>query len=123
METAAAEAPVYWPLGVYFASVLVVVASMLGMSYLLGQRHPGNTPNDPYESGIVSTGSARIRFSADFYLIGIFFVIFDLETVFVFAWATAARELGWAGYIHICVFIGVLLASMAYLWRQRALDS
>ncbi len=122
MDPAAVEAPVYWPLGVYFGAVMCVVCGMLGFSYLLGQRHRGIS-NDPYESGIVSTGSARVRFSADFYLIAIFFVIFDLESVFVFAWATAARELGWAGYIHICVFIGILLASMAYLWRQRALDS
>jgi NADH-quinone oxidoreductase subunit A len=115
--------PVYWPLGLYFASVAFVVVSMIGISYLLGQRHRDRATATPYESGIESTGSARIRFSADFFLVAIFFVIFDLETVFVFAWAIAARELGWPGYIQICIFIGVLIASLIYLWRQKALES
>jgi len=114
---------VYWPLGVYFALAIVVVASMLVLSHLLGECRTGRKNNDPYESGIVSTGTARVRFSADFYLIAILFVVFDLESVFVIAWAAAARELGWAAYIHICIFIGILFASWAYLWRQRALDS
>ena len=60
--------------------------------------------------------------SAKFYLVAMFFVIFDLEAVFIFAWAIAARELGWAGYCEILVFIAILLAALAYLWRLGALD-
>jgi NADH-quinone oxidoreductase subunit A len=114
---------VYWPLGVYFASVAVVICTMVIGSYLLGQRHRERMTAAPYESGIASTGTARVRFSADFFLIAIFFVIFDLESVFVFAWAIAARELGWLGYAQICAFIGVIVASLIYLWRERALES
>jgi len=76
----------------------------------------------PYEGGIVSTGSARLRFSADFYLIAMFFVIFDLESVFIFAWAVVVRQAGWLGYVTVVIFAGILLASLAYLWRARALD-
>ena len=78
--------------------------------------------DQPYESGIVSEGSARVRVSAKFYLVAMFFVIFDLEAVFIFAWAIAARELGWAGYSEILVFIAILVAALAYLWRLGALD-
>ena len=111
-----------WPLGLYAAAVLVVVGGMVGLSYVLGERHRDSATGEPYESGIVSTGSARTRFPAHFYLIAMFFVIFDLEVVFLLAWAVAAPELGWPGYIEILVFVGVLLAAWIYLWRVGALD-
>src|SRR5689334_10984035 len=101
---------ILWPMVVYCTSVLVVVALMMGVSYLLGQRHQDRSTGDPYESGIVVTGSARVRLSAKFYLVAMFFVIFDLESVFIFSWAVAARELGWAGYVGMLVFIGSLTA-------------
>ena len=111
-----------WPLAVYFVCVIALVAVMIGLSYLLGQRHRDRATGEPYESGIVSVGSARLRLSAKFYLVAMFFVIFDLEAVFIFAWAVAVRELGWAGYIEILIFIGVLVAALLYLWRLGALD-
>jgi NADH-quinone oxidoreductase subunit A len=111
-----------WPLAVYFAAVILLVAGMLALSYLLGQRHQSRATGEPYESGIVSTGSARLRFSAQFYLIAMLFVIFDLEAVFIFAWAIAFREAGWAGYIGVSVFIGILVAGLIYEWRLGALD-
>lgn len=95
---------------------------MMGLSYILGQRHSERATNEPYEGGITPTGSARVRLSAHFYLIALFFVIFELEAVFLFAWAVAARELGWMGYIEALVFIGILLAALVYLWRIGALD-
>ncbi len=111
-----------WPIVVYFCAVLFVVTAMLVLSYLLGQRHHERSTGLPYEGGIVSQGSARVRFSAKFYLIAMFFVIFDLEAVFIFAWAAAARETGWSGYWEIVVFIGVLVVALAWLWRLGALD-
>ncbi len=111
-----------WPLAVYAGAVLVLVAGMVGTSYLLGERHRDRATGEPYESGILSTGSARARFPAHFYLVAVFFVIFDLEVVFLFAWAVAAPELGWAGYAEISVFVGVLLAAWFYLLRVGALD-
>jgi NADH-quinone oxidoreductase subunit A len=111
-----------WPLGVYFIAVLALVGAILGVSYLLGQRHSDRATGAPYESGIVSEGSARVRLSAKFFLVAMFFVIFDLETVFIVAWAVAGRELGWAGYWEMLVFAGVLLVTLGYLWRIGALD-
>lgn len=111
-----------WALGLYFLVVLLLVAAMLALSYVLGQRHKQEATGSPYESGIISQGSARVRFSAKFYLVAMFFVVFDLEAVFIFAWAVAARELGWIGYSELVVFVAILMAALAYLWRMGALD-
>ena len=109
------------PLLVYTALVIVVTGVMLS-SYLLGQRHSERGTGTPYEGGIVPEGSARVRVSARFYLVAMFFVVFDLEAAFLFAWAGAAREAGWAGYWEIVVFIGILMAALIYLWGVGALD-
>jgi NADH-quinone oxidoreductase subunit A len=106
----------------YFLLVLLLVSAMLGLSYILGERHRDRSTAEPYESGINPTGSARVRLSVKFYLIAVFFVIFDLEAAFVFAWAVAFRQVGWAGYVEMLVFVGVLLAGLVYLWRLGALD-
>ena len=76
---------------------------------------------------VSSTGSAHVRFSVPFYLVAMFFVVFDLEAVFLFLWAVAARETGWAGYWEAVVFIAVLLAGLVYLllrrgWRLKAYE-
>ena len=117
-----AEMTEVWPLLLYFGAVVALVALILAASHLIGQRHRERATGLPFESGMLPTGSARLRLSAEFYLIAMFFVIFDLESVFVFAWAVAARELGWAGYVELLVFVGVLLAALAYLWRAGALN-
>lgn len=111
-----------WPFLVYIAGVVALIATMLVLSWLLGQRRLDPSTIDPYESGIVSVGSARIRISVEFYLIAIFFVIFDLETVFIFAWAVAFFELGWSGYLAVLAFIVVLGIALVYEWRTGALD-
>lgn len=111
-----------WPLAVYFGMVLLLVATMLILSWLLGQRRREAATNDPYESGIVHVGSSQVRFSVEFYLIAIFFVIFDLETVFIFAWAVAFFELGWQGYLAILLFIFILGVALVYEWRSGALE-
>ncbi len=111
-----------WPLLVYGGLVLVVISGMLGVSAVLGQRHRERATGEPYESGIVSTGGARLRFGVNFYLVAMFFVIFDLEAVFLFAWAVSLRQAGWLGFAEAMVFIFVLVAALVYLWRLGALD-
>jgi len=115
------QTPVLWPLGLYCLAVVAMTAVILAVSYVLGERHHDKATDIPYESGIVPTGTARLRFSADFYLIAMFFVIFDLESVFIFAWAVVGRDAGWRGYTELLVFVGILLAALAYLWRSGAL--
>lgn len=116
--------PDLWPLVTYFLAVLVLVALMMGLSHVLGERSRSGSKAtvEPFESGIVATGTPLLRFSVHFYLVAIFFVIFDIEAVFIFAWAIAFRESGWAGYIEILIFITVLMAALAYLWMIGALD-
>ncbi|HPC72920.1 MAG TPA: NADH-quinone oxidoreductase subunit A [Syntrophales bacterium] len=111
-----------WPLAVYVATVVFVAAAMIGLSYLLGEKHEGRATGQPYESGVVPTGEAWIRFDVKYYLVAMFFVIFDIESVFIFAWAVVAREAGWGAYLAIAVFIGVLLVALGYLWRMGGLD-
>lgn len=111
-----------WPFVAYFVIICILVTLMLGLSYVLGQRHSDRATGSPYEGGIVSEGSAQVRLSAKFYLTAMFFVIFDLEAVFLFAWAVAGRELGWAGYWEVLIFTGILVLTLAYLWGLGALD-
>ena len=111
-----------WPFLVYGIFVLFLLTLIISLSYFLGQRHKGKGTGQPYESGILETGTARLRFSAQFYLVAMMFVIFDIEVVFIVLWALAFKELGWEGYIAICVFIGLLLAVLVYEWSLGALD-
>lgn len=111
-----------WPLAVYFGVVLFIVATMISVSYLLGQRHVEPATRTPFESGLVPAGTAHVRLSVKFYLVAMFFVVFDLESVFIFLWAVGGRELGWAGYDEVLIFVGVLAVTLAYLWRSGALD-
>jgi NADH-quinone oxidoreductase subunit A len=111
-----------WPLAVFFVCVVALAATMLAVSFVLGQRHRDRTTAEAYESGIVPTGRAHLRFNVTFYLVAMLFVIFDIESVFIFSWAIAVRELGWQGYIAMSVFIVVLLVSLFYLNRAGALN-
>lgn len=109
------EQPIYfWPFLVYTLVAFVIVAVMIGLSYLLGERHKGKATNDPFESGIIPTGEAHLRFSSHFYLIAMFFVIFDLDAAFIMAWAVSFRELGISGYLGVAVFILVFVAVLIY---------
>lgn len=112
----------FWPFIVYGAFVLVLMILIISLSYFLGQRHTDRATGQPYESGIIETGSARLRFSAQFYLVAMIFVIFDIEVVFIVLWALAFKELGWPGYLSICIFIGLLFAVLIYEWSIGALD-
>ena len=116
------SSPLFWPLLFYAAIVFSLVGVILLVSHVLGGRHHERATNEPYEGGIVSTGSARLRFSSQFYLIAMLFVIFDVETVFIVSWAIAFQELGWYGYIGVLVFIAILVVVLIYEWRNGALD-
>jgi NADH-quinone oxidoreductase subunit A len=122
VNTSAENTSQFWPVVVYGAIVLSLVGAMLGISYFLGQRHKDHATSEPFESGILNTGSASLRFSAQFYLIAMLFVIFDVETMFIFSWAIAFEELGWYGYAGVMIFIILLVVVLIYEWRNGALD-
>lgn len=111
-----------WSFAIYLIGVVGLCAFMLVGSWLLGGRDWGRAKNEPFESGVVGAGSTRLRLSAKFYLIAMFFVIFDVEALFLYAWAVSVREAGWTGFIEVTVFILVLLAGLVYLWRIGALE-
>lgn len=111
-----------WSFAVFLLGVVGLIAFMLGVSSLLGSKAIGRSKNDPFESGIVPTGGARLRLSAKFYLVAMLFVIFDVEALFLFAWSVSIRESGWAGFVEASIFIAILLAGLVYLWRIGALD-
>jgi NADH-quinone oxidoreductase subunit A len=122
LDSSSESTTLLWPFLVYGAIVFSLVFIILGLSYALGQHHHDRATGEPYEGGILSTGSARLRFSSQFYLIAMLFVIFDVETIFIVSWAIAFRELGWYGYFGVLAFIVLLVLVLIYEWRNGALD-
>jgi len=117
------EAPVLlWPFLVYSGAVVLLVSVMLFISYFLGERHKYPETNDVYEGGVIADGTARMLFPVHFYIIALFFVIFDVQAVFVFAWAISVKTLGWPGYFAICIFTGISGCVLLYAWSIGALD-
>lgn len=121
MPTAEAIAQ-YWSLGLFLFFVAFICAFMVGIPVWLGGRNWGRAKNEPFESGVVSQGGARLRLPAKFYMIAMFFVIFDVEALFLYSWAISVREAGWAGFAVVSLFVAELLLGLVYLWRIGALD-
>jgi NADH-quinone oxidoreductase subunit A len=119
MEQALVE---LWPILLYFTFTLILLGAVMLLSSLLGPRTRGHSTHLPYESGILSLGNARVKFANHFFLYAIFFVIFDLETLFLFAWAISFEQVGVSGFIEALVFMIILLIALVYLWRIGALN-
>ena len=113
---------VFWPLLLYGGLVGFLLVAILLLSYVLGQHHKDRATDIPYEGGVQQTGSARLRFSAQFYLVAMLFVIFDVEAVFIMLWALGLYDLGWAGYLGISIFVVQLVVVLIYEWGIGALD-
>jgi NADH-quinone oxidoreductase subunit A len=112
----------FWSIAAYLGGVIFLLAFMLGIPWLLGGRAVGRAKNDPFESGVVSQGGARLRLSAKFYLVAMFFVIFDVEALYLYAWAVSVRESGWIGFAEAFLFIVILVAGLFYIVRIGGLD-
>ena len=106
----------------YVIMVLVLVSILLFLCTWLGEKKRTPEKGRPYECGIIPTGSARFRYPIPFYRVAIFFLIFDVEAAYIFAWAVALDTLGWAGWLQVSFFIMVLLFSLFYIWRDGGLD-
>lgn len=107
---------------IYAFAALAISGIMIGASHVLGERHKARFRNEPFESGMPLTGNARVRYPSHFYMVAMFFVIFDLDVAFIITYAIAFRELGWPGYIGISIFIVLLLVVLIYEWKTGALD-
>ncbi|WP_367680614.1 NADH-quinone oxidoreductase subunit A [Candidatus Fukatsuia anoeciicola] len=112
----------YWAFAVFCIVAIGLCSLMLLLAFFLGGKAHARAKNIPYESGINSVGSARMRLSAKFYLVSMFFVIFDVEALYLYAWSISIRESGWIGFIEASIFIFILLAGLVYLVRIGALD-
>jgi len=110
------------PLALYTGATVLLVGALLVAAWWLGAKTRSPDKGLAYESGVVPSGSARLAYPVPFYLIAIFFIIFDVEAVFIFTWAAAWDILGLAGMIHITFFITVLLLGLGWLWIKGGLD-
>ncbi|MBT0651624.1 NADH-quinone oxidoreductase subunit A [Geomobilimonas luticola] len=110
------------PLVAYTAVAVLLIGVLLLAAWWLGARRRGDVKAMAYESGVIPTGTARLAYPVPFYLVAIFFIVFDVEAVFIFAWAVAWDKLGFPGLIHISFFIVVLLLGLIWLWIKGGLD-
>ena len=96
--------------------------AMIALSSLVGPKNPTPEKLAPYECGMPAVGDARERHSVKFYLVAMVFLLFDIEVAFLYPWAVALRDLGWAGFIQILTFFLILLVGYVYIWRKGVLD-
>jgi NADH-quinone oxidoreductase subunit A len=109
-------------LAIYTAAAVFLIGFLLLAAWWLGAKTHSANKDLAYESGVVPTGSARLAYPVPFYLVAIFFIVFDVEAVFIFTWAVAWDLLGIPGMIHITFFIVVLLLGLAWLWLKGGLE-
>ena len=121
-ETLSPWVPGLFSLAVYTLLVLALVAVLLFLASWLGEKKSNPEKLRPYESGVIPTGSARLRYPVPFFLVAIFFLIFDVESAFIFSWAISYRGLGWTGWLQISFFIIVLLLGLLYIWKKGGLE-
>jgi NADH-quinone oxidoreductase subunit A len=113
---------VYFPVLLQVAIAMAVATLMLGLSYLLGKNVRNRVKDMPYESGIVPTGDARHRFSVKFYLVGMLFILFDIEAIFLYPWAVVYRQLKMFAFVEMLIFIALILCGFFFIWKKGALD-
>ena len=111
-----------WSALVYMVAAVGLVVFMLVVPRLLGGRSSGRQKEETFEAGVVGAGNARLRLSAKFYLVAIFFVIFDLEALYLYTYAVSVREAGWLGFWTAVLFVVELLIGLYYLLKLGALN-
>jgi NADH-quinone oxidoreductase subunit A len=112
----------YFPVLLQVAIAMAIAALMLGLSFVLGKRVRNRVKDMPYASGIVPTGDARHRFSVKFYLVGMLFILFDIEAIFLYPWAVVYRELKIFAFVEMLIFIVLIFCGFFYIWKKGALD-
>jgi NADH-quinone oxidoreductase subunit A len=112
----------YFPVVVQIVIAIAVAAGLIGISTLLGKRGKSPLKDTPYESGMAPVGSARERFSVKFYLVGMIFILFDIEAVFLFPWVVVFRELKLFGLAEMFVFVVLVLVGFFYVYKKGVLE-
>jgi NADH-quinone oxidoreductase subunit A len=114
--------PGLFSLTIYGLLILAVVVFMLFAASWLGEKKENREKSRSYECGVIPTGSARLRYPVPFYLVAIFFLLFDVEGAYILTWAVAYEDLGWAGWLQMTFFIVLLLIGLLYVWKKGGLD-
>jgi len=112
----------YFPVLVQGMLAMAVAAGLLTVSFLLGKRVRNRAKDMPYESGMIPTGDARQRFSVKFYLVGMLFIVFDIEAIFLYPWVVVFRELKMTAFVEMLIFVVLILSGFFYIWKKGALD-
>jgi NADH-quinone oxidoreductase subunit A len=114
--------PGVFSLVVFGLMIVALIVLLLFVASWLGEKTSNSEKLRPYESGVIPTGSARLWYPVPFYLVAIFFLIFDVEGAYIFSWAIAWENLGWSGWLQIGFFIGVLILGLVYIWKKGGLE-
>ncbi len=112
----------YLPLFVFLIVALLFPVVLLWAAALIRPSTPSQVKQEAYECGIEAVSDSRGRYTVRFYIVSILFVIFDVETVFLFPWAVRYKQLGWFGISEIGVFLLILLVGYIWAWNKRALE-
>ena len=112
----------YLPLVVFIGVALAIGLALLGFAFALAYKAPDPEKLSAYECGFNAFDDARMKFDVRFYLVAILFIIFDLETAFLFPWGVALRDIGWPGFLAMMVFLLEFVIGFAFLWKKGALD-
>jgi len=112
----------YFPVLVQTILAVLVAGALITLSFVLGKRVKDRVKESPYECGIAPTGSARERFSVKFYLVGIVFILFDIEAIFLYPWAVVFRELKMFAFVEMFLFVVLIIVGFIYVWKKGALD-
>ena len=114
--------PSFYHVAIYSLVSVILIGGLLLAAWWLGAKRPSAAKQMAYESGVPPSGSARLAWPVPFYLIAIFFIVFDVEAAFIFTWAVAWDLLGITGLVQITVFIVILFAGLIWLWLKGGLD-
>jgi len=112
----------YLPLLLHFVIAFGIASAIVILSWLVGQHKPNRAKLSPYECGVPPVGDARSRFSVKFYLVGMLFILFDVEAIFLYPWAVILRELKMFGFWEMLVYIGIVLVGLFYVWKKGVID-
>ena len=112
----------YFPILVFIGVGVLIGILPITLGVLLGKRNAYQAKLSPYECGFDAIEDARLPFDVRFYLVAILFIIFDLETAFLFPWALVLRQLSWLAFWSMMVFLGILLVGFIYEWKRGALE-
>ncbi|OAI50914.1 NADH-quinone oxidoreductase subunit A [Betaproteobacteria bacterium SCGC AG-212-J23] len=112
----------YFPILLFIAVAVAIGVAPMVLGKLLGPNRPDPEKLSPYECGFEAFEDARMKFDVRYYLVAILFILFDLEIAFLFPWATVINDIGFAGFVAMMVFLGILTVGFVYEWMKGALE-